>query len=61
MKPQELVRFSVSMDGELVGQLDAMSKKKGYANRSQAMADGLIAIKIVKHGKLTETTTGKEF
>lgn len=135
-----MVRFSVSMAGDLVDRLDAMARDKGYANRSQTLAhivraqlvehyaqisdreiagtvtlvydhhkrdlqakltdiqhdheeliisvlhvhldhhncmevlairgkadrikrlaDGLIAVKGVKHGKLTVTTTGKEF
>ena len=48
MKPRSVVRFSVSMDGELVDQLDAMSKKKGYANRSQALAD-MVRARLVDH------------
>jgi CopG family nickel-responsive transcriptional regulator len=38
MKPP-LRRFSISMAEDLVGQLDALVKTKGYRNRSQAVAD----------------------
>jgi CopG family transcriptional regulator, nickel-responsive regulator len=38
-KQKALCRFSISMAQELVDQLDAMRKAKGYANRSQAVAD----------------------
>jgi len=34
-----LTRFSLSMPAELARQLDAMVRAKGYANRSQAVAD----------------------
>lgn len=34
-----LSRFSVSMKADLLGMLDAMVRRKGYANRSQALAD----------------------
>ena len=34
-----LTRFSLSMPADLARQLDAMVKTKGYANRSQAVAD----------------------
>lgn len=39
MKTKTMRRFGISMDGHLVEQLDAMAKDKGYANRSQALAD----------------------
>ncbi len=45
---KKLCRFSISMLGELVGQLDAMSKAKGYSNRSQAIAD-MVRAHLVDH------------
>lgn len=33
------VRFGVSMDSDLVDLLDAMSREKGYGNRSEALRD----------------------
>ena len=35
----ELVRFGVSMDGELLEQFDALRKRRGYATRSEALRD----------------------
>ena len=43
-----LCRFSISMAAELVSQLDAMAKAKGYANRSQAVAD-MVRAQLVEH------------
>ena len=43
-----LRRFSVSMDQDLVRQLDAMTRARGYANRSQAMAD-MVRSQLVDH------------
>jgi CopG family nickel-responsive transcriptional regulator len=43
-----LRRFSVSMDQDLVCQLDAMTRARGYANRSQAMAD-MVRSQLVDH------------
>jgi len=43
-----LCRFSISMSAELVSQLDAMAKAKGYANRSQAVAD-MVRAQLVEH------------
>lgn len=37
--PATLSRFSLSMPTGLVRQLDAMTRAKGYANRSQAVAE----------------------
>jgi CopG family nickel-responsive transcriptional regulator len=34
---------------------------RGRADQVKKLADGLIAVKGVKHGKLTMTTTGREF
>ena len=45
---KKLCRFSISMDGDLVAQLDAMSKAKGYSNRSQAVAD-MVRAHLVDH------------
>ncbi|MDD4017981.1 MAG: nickel-responsive transcriptional regulator NikR [Kiritimatiellae bacterium] len=38
MKATKLCRFSVAMNGDLVSQLDDMTKANGYASRSQAIA-----------------------
>ncbi len=48
MKQQSLCRFSISMAQDLVDQLDAMAKVKGYANRSQAIAD-MVRDHLVEH------------
>jgi len=48
MKTPPLSRFSVSMSRALAGQLDAMAKAKGYANRSQAVAD-MVRAHLVEH------------
>ena len=39
MSTAELSRFSLSMPADLARQLDAMVRAKGYANRSQAVAE----------------------
>ena len=49
-----LCRFSISMPGELVDQLDAMVQAKGYANRSQAVADLARAALVEHHAQLGE-------
>ena len=43
-----LRRFSLSMAGDLVRRLDALVREKGYANRSQAVAD-MVRAQIVEH------------
>ena len=48
MKEKSLCRFSISMAGDLVDRLDAMSKAKSYANRSQAVAD-MVRAHLVEH------------
>lgn len=48
-KPRDaLCRFSLSMPAELVEQLDAMRLAKGYANRSQAVAD-MVRDRLIEH------------
>ena len=48
MKPSaSLSRFSLSMPADLACQLDAMVKAKGYANRSQAVAE-LVRSRLVE-------------
>jgi CopG family nickel-responsive transcriptional regulator len=47
-----LNRFSISMPGELARQLDAMSKARGFANRSQAVADMVRNQLIEHHGQM---------
>jgi CopG family nickel-responsive transcriptional regulator len=48
MKRPLLSRFSVSMSRALAGQFDAMAKAKGYANRSQAVAD-MVRAQLLEH------------
>lgn len=52
MKVKSLCRFSISMAGDLVAQLDGMTKAKGYANRSQAMADMVRSQLVEHHGQM---------
>ena len=46
--PAPLSRFSLSMPADLARELDAMVKAKGYANRSQAVAE-LVRSRLVEH------------
>ncbi|MCX7008654.1 MAG: nickel-responsive transcriptional regulator NikR [Kiritimatiellaeota bacterium] len=48
MKTDRLCRFSISMPAALAGQLDALVQAKGYANRSQAVAE-LVRSRLVEH------------
>ena len=48
MKTERLCRFSISMPTALAQQLDALVQAKGYANRSQAVAD-LVRSRLVEH------------
>jgi CopG family nickel-responsive transcriptional regulator len=48
MKKERLCRFSISMPAALANQLDALVVAKGYANRSQAVAD-LVRGRLVEH------------
>ncbi len=48
MKTESATRFSVSMPAGLVRQLDGMVQEKGYANRSQAVAD-MVRSQLVEH------------
>jgi CopG family nickel-responsive transcriptional regulator len=41
-------RFSVSMGRDLVRQLEAMTRDRGYANRSQALSD-MVRAQLVDH------------
>lgn len=43
-----LERFSISMRGDLLRQLDTLVKVKGYSNRSQAISD-MVKGSIVEH------------
>jgi len=51
MKTPSVTRFSISMEGGLVRQLDAMAAEKGCANRSQAVATMVRAHLIEHHGQ----------
>jgi CopG family transcriptional regulator, nickel-responsive regulator len=48
---KSLCRFSISMAGDLLRQLDGMARAKGYANRSQAIADMVRAHLVEHHGQ----------
>ena len=48
MQKDSVTRFSISMSGDLVAQLDAMRVEQGYANRSQAIAD-MVRDRLVEH------------
>ena len=48
MKKDSVTRFSVSLLPDLLDQLDAMTREKGYLNRSQAIAD-MIRAQLVEH------------
>jgi len=48
MKKENVDRFSVSLPPMLLEQLDAMTREKGYANRSLAIAD-MIRAQLVEH------------
>ncbi len=47
-KNDRVTRFSVSLRRELLRQLDAMTREKGYDNRSLAIAD-MIRAHLVEH------------
>jgi CopG family nickel-responsive transcriptional regulator len=53
---KKLRRFSISMPADLVAQLDSMSRTKGFANRSQAVAD-MVRASLVEH--LGQTGSGE--
>jgi CopG family nickel-responsive transcriptional regulator len=48
MKVEPVARFSISLPRPLLGQLDQMSREKGYDNRSLAIAD-MIRDGLVEH------------
>ena len=48
MKKETAARFSVSLPGDLLDQLDEMCREKSYANRSQAIAD-MVRDRLVEH------------
>ena len=51
MKHPSLCRFSVSMASDLAEQLDEMVKAKGFANRSQALAEMVRDELVAYHGE----------
>src|SRR3569832_1685432 len=52
----DLVRFGVSIEGELLERFDEQIKQKGYTNRSEAIRD-LIRARIVKEEWSSEQQT----
>ena len=52
MKKESVTRFSVSLPGKLLEQLDDMTSEKGYDNRSLAIAD-MIRAHLVEHRQNT--------
>lgn len=51
---KQLHRFSISMAGDLLVELDKMTKAKGYPNRSQAIAD-MVRDRLVEHRGLQKS------
>jgi CopG family nickel-responsive transcriptional regulator len=47
MKTDKVERFSVSMSGALLDGFDALAKERGFANRSQALAE-LVRAQLVE-------------
>ena len=59
---EQTQRFGVSMDDILLGKLDTFIKRKGYANRSEAIRDFVRENPVEEEGetgKPVMTTTGK--
>lgn len=54
-KSDRVVRFTVSVPGDLAKQLDQMTREKGYPNRSMAVA-GMIRDQLVEHRQNSEAT-----
>jgi CopG family nickel-responsive transcriptional regulator len=52
MKKDVVNRFSISMSRDLVRRLDAMTQTKGFANRSQAIAQMVRETLIEHHGQM---------
>jgi CopG family nickel-responsive transcriptional regulator len=48
MKPEHVVRLTISLPGNLLRELDTMSLEKGYNNRSLAVAN-MIRDQLVEH------------
>lgn len=44
----ELIRFGVSIDGDLLGEYDRLIAERGYATRSEALRD-LIRDELIQH------------
>jgi len=51
---ENVARFSISIPHELAVQLDSMVEKRGYKNRSQAVAE-MVRSQIVEHRGANET------
>jgi CopG family transcriptional regulator, nickel-responsive regulator len=51
-KSDRVVRFTVSVPGDLAQQLDRMTREKGYPNRSMAVA-GMIRDQLIEHRQNT--------
>ncbi|MGO9481319.1 MAG: nickel-responsive transcriptional regulator NikR [Candidatus Kryptoniota bacterium] len=49
MKYNNLIRFGVSMEGDLLNKFDKMIDRKGYTNRSEAIRD-FVREKIIDDG-----------
>ena len=50
----DVARFGVSMDARLLGRFDALSERKGYANRSEAIRD------LVRNALVEETCSHED-
>lgn len=54
MKKETATRFTVSLPPALLSQFDRVLEEKGYANRSQAIAD-LIRAQLVEHQQKSDS------
>jgi CopG family transcriptional regulator, nickel-responsive regulator len=52
--PEELVRFGVSMPANLVRELDAWRKQRGYGSRSEAVRDLVRELLVAQEWEMSE-------
>jgi len=53
----ELIRFGVSIDGDLLGEYDRLIAERGYSTRSEALRDLIRDELINTRSRLTKITT----
>ena len=56
-EPDQLIRFGVSMEQNLLGEFDALCSRKGYGNRSEALRD-MIRNLLIEDALQEENTEG---